>query len=380
MLTFKTGPSLAHSTLIFMGSRDSVNDARKNFSCYLFSGPVPASLDDVPFDIHNPFELSRHAEAMTLASMNQKTEEDAATLQGDHSVCAIPVKRSVLDTRRNAYRLAPRYTARYDLCPEILIEDPGYGTPASRPHLFPNQSPGELDQNSIDSYRYQFYYGNMANWYNEKYSGSPGNNGNNWSEYGVVLSGRYGLSNNQGIFMEFEQDVTVDAFELRQYSNTSYTSAQWTLEYWDEDTSSWVAHFTNDTNEVNLNSDQEFYVPIPPITASKFILSPVNTGANNCYIRHASLLSNSAPYNVETVDLTWALIYPTCVDISSPFTRSETESYSQVGRLPIMMTSVGDVSNSDHTIVLGKATGLPGYFFPRILNLNFEFSEPEVNV
>ncbi|SBV38359.1 hypothetical protein BN7874_190 [Phage NCTB] len=382
MLTFKTGPSLAKSALEIMGSSDSFSDTRKVFACYLFSGPVPNSLDEVPFSVQNPFDISRNCVAMSFAAMYQKTGEDANILEGDHSLNAVPVKRSAMDVRRGRYRLAPEYLARYDLSPEFLNEFPS-SDPASSTYygLFPDQSPGELDYSGINSYRWQMHFGDLACWYNERYSGTPGNLGRDWTNYGSLYSGRYALSNDQGVFMEFDQDVTVDALEIYQYSNTSYTSAQWALEYYDEETSSWVQHYINDTSEINFNADKEFFVEIPPITAKKFILSGVNTGNSYNYIRHVSLLSTLEPYNTAPLDITWALVLPAPINLrESIFARANTESHSEVGKLPVMLCSVGDALDQDHLLVLSKSTGLPGYFFPRILNINFEFIEPEVSV
>lgn len=375
MFLFNANTALARSFVDGMGRSDSLGNSSSLPMIYLYEGPMPATLDDVPFDIQDFREASRNAiTGMILYLDHLPNNTQKHIVEGDHRNNTMPIKRSVWDNRRSMYRLAPKLAARYDLSPEIknefptFHEDKGYSRP-DEIEYYPYGS-GML------SNRNQYYRGDLT-WMNDRRTNVD------VGYYGLLYGNRYSYSNNTGVYHEFEQDVTVDAVEFWQFSNTSRTSYHVTFEYFDEVAGEWVAVRSQDDPAVNttgFNQDKEFVWTLPaPVTAKKFIFSGDNTGNDAWYIREVSLLSNTEPYNNTTAAITWGLMYPGLINMyDGRFYEYYTDSYSEQGRWPVMMFDVGGPGSGDKIMTVNQAENLPGFFNVSCLNFNVEFEEPQV--
>lgn len=368
MFLLNTGPALADSFLDIMGRADDYNQASKPM-VYLFSGPIPASLEDIPFDIQHGSAISANAEAAMRITCDALVSPDQKNIvEGDHYQTWVPIKRSVWDIRRSLWRLASKYQYRYDLWGStdrgIYLEIPSALDTWQRLDEYNYRAEGD----GLTSHVYQSYWGDLK-WYN----GRAENEATGW--YGSVAGGRYPVSYNHGQAMEFDQDVTVTAVEFRQHSNTTYTSNQISLEYWDETAGEYVQIV-----ESGFNSENEYLWVLPePITSKKFIFSGVDTGKNNWYLKYVSLMSDVEPYNTDTVDLTWALVVPGLYNMyGNAFYESNTESHTEKGRHPVLMCEVGSPRDGEHFLTLNATKNLPGYFNPKCLNFNLEFEDPGV--
>jgi hypothetical protein len=324
---------------------------------YLFSGAVPDTLNDVPFNIHNLAEVSKNAEAMLYyrANVIDSDAEKSSLFEGDHGFCHMPIKRSVMDQQRGIYRLAPRYQGLYEFSPEYLNEFPEY---TDGWHDAANLEENDTQLNGLLRQSYGDWF-----WKNER---DENNTSNTDLSRSSTLS-RFGLADNHGQYMEFEQPVEVTHIEIWQALDTRYTSDEWYIETINETTGEWeIVHTLN-----GLNNDDVNFIELPsPVTADKFIISHANTGTNHLQLRHISLMSTTEPYNVETVELTWALMYPRRLRIDS-FLRSNTDSFNEAGNNAVMLLNVGEVRDADVAVVLNRTRNLPGYFNPKLLNLTF---------
>lgn len=323
---------------------------------YLFSGSVPDTIGDVPFNIQNLEEVSRNAEAMLRYQSNvvDSDTEKKSLLEGDHGICHMPIKRSVMDVQRGMYRLAPRYQGRYLNSLEYSNE-----FPTNRDDWFEPLN-GEPDQDDLFGLNYQVYYGDYG-WRNERVEGNT-----YAANYSMLASNRFPFANDNGILMEFEQPVEVTHLEVWQAFDHRYTAPVFNIETFNAGTGLWEVAATVDVPD----NDQNNIAPLSvPITADKFIVSAVDTGSLNWYYRHISLLSTTAPYNVETVDLTWGLMYPWDGGLNAfGVDRGMTASFNDIGRWPVLMMSVGEVRDADAALILNRSRGLPGFFNPKMLN------------
>jgi hypothetical protein len=362
MFTYNVGNVLARSIQDYMGRQDSLSNSLIQSSVYFYTGAVPDTFDDVPFDL-NPNDISRNAIAMSSMNLTHVAAQDVnlrSVIEGNHRACFMPVKHSVWDTRRQKYRVAPRYAMREDLS-DVYRDTVSSSTYESR-------ITSTLDRTLGD----QFYFGDLT-WHNER------RENNSIGFYALNYAGRYPLSERRGLYFEYEQDVTIDAVDFWQFADSRYTGAQITIEYWDptllEGAGDWVAT----TSDAIYDADKEFVWDLPvPITSSRFKVSTPNTGSSAWHIREISLLSSTEPFNVVTADITWALVVPGWVNArANGFSKAITDSYSQEGTFPYLICDVGQPGD-DTLITLNQARNLPGFFNPKILNFSLEFEDPQL--
>lgn len=376
MFLFNSGPALADSFLDIMGRSDNYGTSSRP-KIYLFSGTMPNSIADLPYDVNYCPAVSEAAEACIVALANTlPNSNQKQIIEADHFMTIMPIKRSVWDERRQAYRLAPKYQGRYDLSRKILDEFPDWHQTNGYQRGDPNHE-YYAEGSGLVSHQWQSYYGDYT-WHNDRRE-----NNSNANFYGLRYGGRYSFAGNNGVYMEFEQDVEVTAVDFWQWGGTTRTSYNVVFEYFDEVAGEWVAINSGDDPAVNstgFNQDKEFVWTLPiPVTAKKFIFSGENTGSDAWYIREVSLLGTAEPYNTGTVDITWAMITPHWWDIySNRFLESNTSSFTELGRHPVMICDVGGPTDSDKLVTLNQATGLPGFFNPKLLNFNLDFEEPGV--
>jgi len=355
-------------------SYDSTSGRDRSY-VYLFSGPVPQSLSEIPWDIQNVYDTDRNSIAQVMISGKVREVPNADTYEAFHNLNVVPVKGSHWDIRRKCWRLFSKTQGRYELHQDYLELHPDRADSSDRYSLKPG-SEDELSLSNIQHHRWITYFGSFS-YYNERYAGSPGIRGDNYANYGLNFGGRYPLSDDTGVYMDFGTDVTVDKLELYSHGSTSYTSTIVAVEIWDEENSQWVEHWRNDGTTISFNSESEVFVDIPQVTARKFKVSAENTGRYGWHIKHVSLLSSVEPTDAQdTHDITWALVYPHAYDNrANDFPRVYASSETTVGQFPILMCSVGDITDSNHMLILNKARNLAGGSFVRCNSFNLKFSE-----
>lgn len=360
-----------------MGRADNFSSGSIYPFVYLYEGTMPETMEDIPFDVNSGEQCSKNAIASFKTTLGLLPNPDQKNiLEGDYLHNTMPVKKSVWDIRRQMYRVAPKYMIRYDLGSQILLERPNWFAENSYSRGEDNHN-YYSEGNGLTSHNWQQYYGDYL-WHNDRRLNNPNSN-----FYGLAYSSRTPLTTRQGIYMEYEQDVTIDAVDFWQNSNTSRTSYHVTLEYFDETAGQWVqVRSLNDpaVNTTGFNQDKEFVWTLPEsVTAKKFIFSADDTGSSGWYMREVSLLSNTEPYNNTLANITWALVVPGLTDIrSGRFYENRTDSFTQQGRYPVLLCDVGGPEQADSLITVNQATDLPGFFNVTCLNLNLEFEDPGV--
>lgn len=374
MFTFSSKPSFSHSFEDMFTSYDSTTGRDRSY-VYLFSGPVPQTLNEIPWDIQNVYDTDRNSIAQIMISGKVREVPNADTYEAFHNVNVVPIKSSHWDLRRKCWRLFAKTQGRYELHQDYLEANPDRADSSDRYSLKPG-SENELSLSNIQHHRWITYFGSFT-YYNERYTGSPGIQGDSYYNYGLNFGGRYALSDDTGVYMDFGTDVTVDKLELYSHGSTSYTSTIVVVEVWDEDSSQWLEHWRNDGATISFNSESEVFVDIPQVTARKFKVSAENTGRYGWNIKHVALLSSVEPVGAQDRhDITWALVYPHAFDNrANDFPRAYSSSETTVGRFPILMCSVGDITDSNHMLTLNKARDLAGGSFVRCNSFNLKFSE-----
>lgn len=373
MYIFGSKTSFSRSFETFFSSYDSTT-SRDRIQAYLFTGPVPETINDIPWDIQNVYDTDYNSIAQVMMIGSVRPNDKSGTYEAFHNLNTVPVKHSHWDRRRKCWRLMAKTQARNDLHPFFLEMQPERAT-TDRVGLLPNQG-ADLERDNIDYLRWSYYFGS-ATYYNERYTGEPGIRGDVWKDYGLVFGSRYPLAYDTGVYFDFGTEVTVDKLEVYSHGSTSYTCAVVVVETWDETNKVWVEHWRNDTSEVSFNVQAEILVDIPQVTARRFRVSGVDTGRYGWYIKHISLLSTVEPADSnDTSDITWALIYPMGFDNrAADFDRRTTQSETQIGRLPILKCSVGDISDPNHVLLLNKAKNMKGGTDVRCTVFNLQFSE-----
>lgn len=364
MFSFNVGNALAQSVRDIMGRQDNFSSGTVAFNTYYFTGPVPATIEDISFDL-DPMGISRNSIALSVVDIRHQEQTANGVLrnvlEGSNRITIIPVKKSVWDDRRQKYRLAPNYLARYDLSDVYRDEV--------------NSAPYESRNTATQSFdlTYQYYYGDLV-WNNERRE-----NNASVGYYAMNYGNRYAWLNDQGAFFEFGSAVTVDSVELWQYADTRYTSATIILDWWDTSLNEGAGGWVRVDSPATFNADKEFLWELAaPVTSTRFRVSGADTGQQPWHIREISLLSSTEPYNVETVDITWALVIPYWTGLYNiPFYWNRTDSATQQGSYPMILCDVGQPGD-DTLIILNQARNIPGFFNPKVLNFSLEFEDPQM--
>ena len=187
MFTFSSKPSFSHSFENMFTSYDSTTGRDRSY-VYLFSGPVPQSLSEIPWDIQNVYDTDRNSIAQVMVSGKVREVPNADTYESFHNLNVVPVKGSHWDMRRKCWRLFSKTQGRYELHQDYLEANPNRADSSDRYSLKPG-SDDELSLSNIQHHRWITYFGSFS-YYNERYTGSPGIRGDNYANYGLNVGGR----------------------------------------------------------------------------------------------------------------------------------------------------------------------------------------------
>lgn len=313
---------------------------------WFMEGPMPSSIEDIPFDITNPLELSANARGTSYMYVSRNV--DTLQIEGtgprnEGSVPAISMLKSPYqdNSRNGLYRVFPKWSCHYLRLAEIENEDSTYA--------------------KTNGMRYVNSWAYVNN-------GNPDEFSEGNSELQMYISpGRYHY--NYPNILEFDEEVSIKHIAIQQahagtiYTNTSFTLAAWdeTLNYGEGDwgPSTTVSYSQgNAKNEVTLDT---------AVVGKRFRLGGADTGTYNWLCKYMAFYSDTVPTALnESVTLGWCLITPYWYgafnlrsgnDWDSNLTRGLTHPRTDV--MPVLMCSVGDAQRAG-TVTLANATDLVG--------------------
>ena len=357
MLTFNDAPAITHS---FDRDFTGINQGRANreFCCFLMSGAVPASFNDIPFDASNPIEIGRNCKGFSLMEMERNVTEKRFDFQNVTSIYSVNgtsqdlYRQHWFDTGRNAWRLAPSSIFRE---PWIDSFDP--------------KDAAQVD----DAYRDLVTFSQRC--YLDSDLFTAGNSFNqSW------FSGSRYPYNNPLIF-EYDQVVTLDLLSMQQtHSGSIYDNTGLTIEMWDPTLNEGAGGWTN-SQAITYgggNTQNEVDLSTLGLISNKFRVSGNDTGSSGWIVKYFHFYSNTEP-TVTPFDITWALIGPSYHGAVAMFngpdfdfnTTRPDDAYA-LPRYPFMMVSVGNAT-TEGSLLLSKSTNIDGKYTvqPRILTISW---------
>lgn len=326
---------------------------------HYFSGPVPASIADITFDLddyHAIFENS------VLSQIAQKVDSETDGVSETASYSRFSTRYHIDNVRRHYH---DTFFDLWRLHPTRVVHL-GYSD-ESNTRL--NQASHADTEAQLRTLHFAYYYSNVylmdtTHWHR---------NGSNWGQSRVW--NRYAYQ--APILFEYEQEVSARGMMFWGHSSSNYCPGYYSLDIWDSTLNAGAGGWTR------VITDNKLYDALgvrrlcnfgQAYTSTKFKITFSDTGKYDFYINTLHLYGEEPSWGKDPVDITWALVGGWNNAHSGYFDRYVTDSYSSVGRFPFVMVDVGD-ADSDACLKLDKTTGLVGTDTPQIQNFVLDFKD-----
>jgi hypothetical protein len=322
----------------------------------LFTGPVPTSIEDMPFDINNVLEVFRNSKGTVLSNFQRNAELNELEFTGpsktNNGINFTEVKQPYLDVARNKWRLFPR----------LIVNESSYDTIEA----------GDLNiTDSANAYRH-IQSNEML------HTADP-----DLYVSGNTHSQNYATPNrnpfSDPFILEYDQVVTLDHMFFNQtHSGWRFDNTFFDIEYWDPTLLSGVGDWSPSTRISYGGGNTLNEITIPSLTSDKFRIAGGDTGSLGWIQKCFCFFSDQEPVH-EPIDITWALLGTQFsgadqLQSGSPYnTRGiKIDNGRAEYSLPWLLVSVGD-SNQEGALLLSQASGIVGktLILPQSLRLSF---------
>lgn len=399
MYTLLTGAAL-FSDWTHLRTENITGNISRNL-LYGFTGAVPTSFSEIPFDTSNPFELMRNCETAIQFQTNLSADSNGGMnrAQGQHLRTHIPTKQPYLDPTYNKWSISPKA-----ILPEQFWQDDRNGNIDNEESTWGNDSGVNVYSLTVkNTLKWDYRYNAMClglNHFWNKYRvrdrlldlQNPINPYDNlgydyYSEW--PLGGRYPY--NWPMVQEFEEEITVDSFDYFRgwYSGNQNSPTSVTLDRWDEATETWVDEQTISIDESAEIQYQDLAVAM---TGRVFRFRFGDTGGSNLYFGYFRLLTSTPPTARPSTDITWGLVCPYSQGMSGFDDFLDRYSYSTSTRefftvqnqypnpalrnkqVPMLLVDIGD-SRNPGTTTLTQSTGVEPGTVPELLDFVIDFND-----
>jgi hypothetical protein len=333
--------------------------AESNYAfVHFYTGAIPETFEDIPFDHLNMFEVCNNSKySQLLEPFHGKpggTTADAVTRFVTNKRLG-GVRQHSLMERWNKWRLIPRdmYSGQYHNLDRTPVGDnPAWQTSETelRELHFAYRYANQMRGDERDRRQYS------ANWG----GGIPSNRS----------------AQNAPLICKYEQEVTIDSFEYFSWSSANNTPGTVAVEYWDptllEGAGDWVI------SDAGIQVYDTFYSRrvidlAGPITSTQFRFRFGDTGSSSWAFQYFWPLGLEPTWGKDPIDITWALVGGWHGAFDSYTARNQYDCFEQPeGQYPFMLVDVGP-PGSGATIELEQTVGLTGNDEPLIQKFDIEF-------
>lgn len=402
MFVFASATSLAHTWAIGGKRTQDISSYLHRNIVYGFTGPVPASFDDISFDASSIYDIIRNCETAIQFTMDLDDLtgiEGTTRMTSSHLRTDIATKQPYLDPTYNKWSLSPKL-----IVPQQFWDDDRNGIPTNINSTWGGNTTNTylgvaVKSTALIDYRLFAAYAGLQHFWNKyrsrdqllklNISDDPYNNPgyDHYSEW--PLGGRYPY--NWPIVMEYEEETTFDSFEYYKgwYTGTGFSSTTITIDRWDETTETWV-----DEQILTVNEGVEVqYQDLPvSITGKTFRLRFGDTGSSAMYYAWFRLLTSTPPTARPSTDITWGLVcgykqttarFQDYVNRSG-YSVNSREFFTVAGQMPnpeldnmqapMLLVDIGDTANPG-TMTLTKARDVSPGDVPELLDFVLDFND-----
>lgn len=323
-----------------------------------FDGAVPNSVDEIPFDYQDLYEVQRHlVHAQTLSLVYGDVGVNRSSIRATTRT-RFDVKVNTPYPGTDKYYLAP-----YRLMSSLYFEDDG---------TIKNPDSHGDNETYLRAQHFFYRFDNRLRVADPAMSKAN----DNWDGGSPADS-----STDNYIFDYDGQEVTVEEIAYITWKAAGNTPSVWTFDWWDatanDGAGDWVEAITysiNDTFYFSQNLTRFIKLPTA-VTSTRFRFRWNNTGGGSFALNQLNLIGPQPAWNTDARDITWALLYPYQTVYSNFFSRYNTSSYnkSTTSGYPVIMCNVGTVG-SGAPIELDR-TLMDRFRGPTVQNFNLEFKD-----
>lgn len=367
----------------------------------LFTGPVPNSHAEIPFDSGNPLEVFRNMEGGLEFSADLLRDDNTRMRYLATPGCThIPSRLPYLEQQYDKWSYTPRVQmmewAYWDMV------NGNYEGLKDTQSGFISGYPGYMQR----SYYLNACYQGMSYYWNKNRTRDFNIRSlgfGNYGRYNYYGNSNRNIGNIWPLVLEFDEEITVDSLEYYRgwFSGNGNSAAQVTIDVWDATANGgegdWLQHEIVPLVESGTETPIQYTELTTEVTGSRFRLSFGDTASSTLHFSWIRLMSSTPPLVVTqtSVDYTWGLVIPYHIDMHAFSYFVDTSDASTVGQNAvrvIMSTADGTVEepnpdsqkvgsllvdvggpHDNTTVRLTKATGVAQGEVPELLSFITEF-------
>lgn len=398
MFSFALAPSMRESwgSQFLLGGVTSPN----GMICY-FTGAVPQSIAEIPFDTQNIYEVAKNMEGCLRYTSTKQSDSTTGRVK-----YLATQDRTYVGTKMPYFE---QDTQKWSYTPKLIVIE----------QIWDDIRNGNFDNLTGSTLWGTSLTGSFHNYLQLDYHMSLVSMGlnyqwnkfrtrdfaiRNFTDYGYYSYYGVSSSRNAGniypLVYEYDEAISVDSFEYYRgwFTGDTNSAAYVDIFYWDdtllEGAGDWVLSERVTLAEGGTESPLQFATLVNPITSRAFKLSFGDTASSTLHFAYLRFLSNTSPTTPRTsTDITWGLVIPSQVSTTTtvnPFTNvyefnrvrprhednfivNEKTSYKGQHQMPVLLVDVGGPHDSDRTVNLTKANNVQPGDVPELLNFIIEF-------
>lgn len=292
---------------------------------HLFDGTPPESIEDLPFDPKNVFEMQKH----TVGS--QQIDVERVDSGSDHywsltGDMEFGTYIHGFNPKWRKWHLVPRRSVplKYwtdDVEPQV--NDPSY----------------DDDENNLRKTYWHYRYDLLLRRYDEHRIKSSSNYG------GTVIDD----SSPSGHMFIYDQPVTINQMVLKTWTSSANVPNLWTIQAWDESLNEGNGGWYTALDQYQIYDtvyNNQMYFEFPDITSTRFKILTNGPGGSFA-MNQIQFYGNEPDWGKDTRTVTWALLQPERDLYSGYYSKIFTSSFVEPDSgYPTMLLSVGKIGEN----------------------------------
>ena len=288
---------------------------------HLFDGTPPESINDLPFDIKDPFEMQKHTVASQQIDVERVSENSKHywALTGD------------MEFGTYIHGFSPKWR-KWHLVPRRSVPLK-YWTDELEPQLLDPASYDD-DENTLRKAHWLYRYDLLIRRYDEHMIKSNSNYG------GSVIDD----SSPSGHMFIYDQPVTINQMVLKTWTNAGNVPNLWTIQAWDETLNDGNGGWYTAVDQYNLYDtvySTQMYFEFPDITSTRFKV--IGNGPGGTFaMNQIQFYGNEPDWGKDSRTVTWALMLPERDTYSGYYPKISASSFAEPDPgYPAMLLNVG---------------------------------------
>lgn len=325
MFIFASETSLAHSPMFHCfntGGQDTGSAL-----LHLFDSEPPASINDLPFDYNDAFEIQKHSVANSEVSVTRlhQGSKNFYHIAGDTD---FGTYIHGYNKKWNKWQLVPNRMVNLRYWTEDEVPQPT------------SETYGD-DDSEMRTHHFFYRYDSRI----RRYDDHMLKNSNNYG--GSALDD----ASPTGYMLTYDQPVTVDQLVYKAWTSASNVPSLWTIQYWDDSLNDGNGDWVTAVDQHRVYDtiyDAQLFIKFDAVTSRKFKLLWNGTGNSTFALNQIQLYGSEPTWGTTPRTVKWALVQANWNLYNSYFPRSNASAYvTAKPGYPTLLLSVGTTGDGN---------------------------------